>query len=49
MRNQNLIDNRIEMEPYWVSPWQFFFSMYEITHWMPLPESPERDEGGRYK
>lgn len=26
----------------WASPWQYFFSNYEITHWRPLPDPPER-------
>lgn len=26
----------------WVSPWQYFFTDYEITHWMPLPKPPGR-------
>ena len=25
----------------WSSPWQYFLTDYEITHWMPLPEAPE--------
>ncbi len=25
----------------WRSPWQYFDSNYEITHWMPLPEPPK--------
>lgn len=25
----------------WKSPWQYFLTDYEITHWMPLPEPPE--------
>lgn len=25
----------------WSSPWQYFHTDYEITHWMPLPEPPE--------
>ena len=28
----------------WCSPWQYFFHEYKITHWMPLPESPEEGE-----
>lgn len=27
----------------WVSPWQYFMTDYEITHWMPLPNPPERE------
>lgn len=27
----------------WVSPWQYFMTDYEITHWMPLPKPPERE------
>jgi hypothetical protein len=31
----------------WSSPWQYFLTDYEITHWMPLPEPPtgETEEG----
>lgn len=25
----------------WQSPWQYFLTDYEITHWMPLPTPPE--------
>ena len=25
----------------WRSPWQYFFAEHKITHWMPLPETPE--------
>ena len=25
----------------WQSPWQYFLTDYEITHWMPLPSAPE--------
>jgi len=24
----------------WQSPWQYFLTDYEITHWMPLPQPP---------
>jgi len=27
-------------EPHWVSPCQYFFTDYKITHWMPLPDPP---------
>lgn len=27
----------------WSSPYQFFHTDYEITHWMPLPEMPKED------
>lgn len=27
----------------WVSPWQYFMTDYEITHWMSLPKPPERE------
>lgn len=33
--------HRIECEPYWRDPVQYFHSDYEITHWVPLPEPPE--------
>ena len=26
----------------WASPWQYFSSNYEITHWRPLPDPPIR-------
>lgn len=25
----------------WSSPWQYFMTDYEITHWMPLPAPPK--------
>ena len=25
----------------WSSPWQYFHTDYEITHWMPLPEGSD--------
>ena len=25
----------------WSSPWRYFHTDYEITHWMPLPEPPK--------
>lgn len=28
----------------WRSPWQYFSSNYEITHWMPLPNAPKGAE-----
>ena len=28
----------------WQSPWQYFLTDYEITHWMPLPEPPKEGE-----
>lgn len=28
----------------WQSPWQYFLTDYEITHWMPLPEAPKDGE-----
>ena len=34
----------------WITPWQYFFYNYSITHWMPLPEPPKADvalEGGK--
>lgn len=27
----------------WQSPWQYFLTDYEITHWMPLPEQPKEE------
>lgn len=27
----------------WIAPWQYFTTNYEITHWMPLPQPPERE------
>lgn len=27
----------------WIAPFQYFFMNYEITHWMPLPNPPERE------
>ncbi len=28
----------------WRSPWEYFDSNYEITHWMPLPEPPKGEQ-----
>jgi hypothetical protein len=28
----------------WSSPWQYFMTDYEITHWMPLPEPPKEEK-----
>ena len=28
----------------WSSPWQYFHTDYEITHWQPMPEGPKEDE-----
>lgn len=25
----------------WSTPWEYFHTDYEITHWMPLPEPPK--------
>ena len=27
----------------WQSPWQYFMTDYEITHWMQLPEPPKEE------
>ena len=27
----------------WIAPFQYFFTNYEITHWTPLPNPPERE------
>ena len=35
--------HEVKTEPYWKDPWQYFGSDYEITHWMPLPEPPEKE------
>ena len=36
--------HKVDTEPYWKDPWQYFHSDYEITHWIPLPEPPKDDE-----
>lgn len=47
MSDRNMFDYRLKTKPYWREPWQFFDTMYEITHWMPLPEPPkDGDENG---
>ena len=28
----------------WSSPWQYFMTNYEITHWMLLPEPPKEGQ-----
>lgn len=43
MSDSNLFDVHIKTKPYWREPWQFFDTMYEITHWMPLPELPKEE------
>lgn len=30
----------------WSAPRQYFLTDYEITHWMPLPESPKEEDCG---
>lgn len=35
--------HRIECETYWRDPVQYFHNDYEITHWMYLPEPPEKE------
>lgn len=30
----------------WRSPWQYFMTDYEITHWMPLPDPPKEEDNG---
>lgn len=44
MSDSNLFDVHIKTKPYWREPWQFFDTMYEITHWMPRPEEPKEEE-----
>ena len=36
--------HRIDCEPHWQDPWQYFHSDYEITHWMPKPGAPAKEE-----
>ena len=31
----------------WVSPWQYFMTDYEITHWMSLPEPPSGESSSK--
>ena len=28
----------------WNTPWQYFHTDFEITHWMPLPEPPKEED-----
>ena len=44
MSDANLIDCRLETQPYWLEPRQYYLTDYEITHWMPLPEPPKEAE-----
>lgn len=44
MSDANLIDCRLKTQPYWLEPWQYYLTDYEITHWMPLPEPPKEAE-----
>lgn len=45
MSDTNWLDNRLKIELYWMPPFQYFLSNYEIIHWMPLPEPPEEVSG----
>ncbi len=44
MSDRNLIDCHRKTQPYWIAPWQYFLTDYEITHWMPLPSTEGLDE-----
>ena len=44
MSDANPIDCRLKTQPYWLEPWQYYLTDYEITHWMPLPEPPKEDD-----
>ena len=41
MSDRSLIDYNVKIDPYWISPWLYFMTDYEITHWRYLPEPPE--------
>lgn len=43
MSDRNLLDCRLKTQPYWIAPWQYFLTDYEITYWMPLPEPPKEE------
>lgn len=47
MSDYNIFDSRTKTDPYWISPWQYFMTDYEITHWMALPTEPkgENEDG----
>lgn len=47
MRDTNRFDCRKKTEPYWLAPWQYFLTDYEITHWQYLPEPPKEDDDGK--
>lgn len=44
MSDDNLINRCYKSEPYWIAPWQYFLTDYEITHWMALPEGPKEED-----
>ena len=33
-----------EGEEMWSTPWEYFHTNYEITHWMPFPEIPAEED-----
>ena len=44
MSDRNPLATHIKCEKHWRSPWQYFLTDYEITHWMPLPEPPKEGQ-----
>ena len=44
MSDTNVFNRALKTDPYWITPYQYYFRNYTITHWIPLPESPEEDE-----
>ena len=34
----------IPITPQWQSPYQYFFGNNTITHWMPLPQPPDKEQ-----
>lgn len=40
MNDTNVFNTSLKTDPYWISPYQYYFKNYTITHWMPFPDSP---------
>ena len=40
MDDRNIFNSYLKVDPYWISPYQYYFENYTITHWMPIPPSP---------
>lgn len=36
--------NSVKIDPRWRSPYQYFSENNTITHWMPLPQPPDKEQ-----